>query len=103
MKLNVVKADLDIQELSNIILSCYPVTHKEKGHHYQVMSIVKSKHKDTGEWYEAVIYRQIESGEFFVRSIESFIENFVKVIYPYTCGIEIQTIKILKEIKEIKL
>lgn len=88
---------MDIQELSNIILNCCPVTHKEKGYHYQVMSIVKSKHKDTGEWYEAVIYRQLESGEFFVRSIESFIENFVKVVYP--CGIEIQTIKIIKKIK----
>ena len=89
---------LDIQELSNIIFNCYPVTHKEKGHHYQVMGIVKSKHNDTGEWYEAVIYRQVESGEFFVRSIESFIENFVKVLPPYACGVEIQTIKILKEV-----
>ena len=90
---------MDIQELNNIILNCCPVTHKEKGHHYQVMSIVKSKHKDTGEWYEAVIYRQLESGEFFVRSIESFIENFIKVVYP--CSIEIQTIKVIKDYERL--
>ena len=54
-------------------------THIEKGHTYVILGEVKSKHPDTGIWYDAVIYRQVESRETFVRSKESFINNFKKL------------------------
>lgn len=99
MKLNVEKVGLDIQELNKSLVNCAVVTHNEKGHHYQIVKLVKSKHPDTGDWYESVIYRQIESGEFFVRSVDSFINNFTKIIDTSRYGIELQVVKILKEIK----
>ena len=58
-------------------LICY--THIEKGHTYVILGEVKSKHPDTGEWYDSVIYRQLESRETFVRSKQSFIDNFRKL------------------------
>ena len=67
---------MEVQEIKTIIENRLLVTHIEKGHTYIVLNIVKSKHPDTGEWYDAVIYKQLESKETFVRSIKSFCENF---------------------------
>ena len=67
---------MEVQEIKNIIENKFLVTHIEKGHTYIILDIVKSKHPDTGEWYDAVIYKQLESKETFVRSIQSFCENF---------------------------
>lgn len=67
---------MEVQEIKNIIENKLLVTHIEKGHTYIVLDIIKSKHPDTGEWYYAVIYKQLESKETFVRSIKSFCENF---------------------------
>ena len=67
---------MEVQEIKAIIENRLLVTHIEKGHTYIVLDIVKSKHPDTGEWYDAVIYKQLESKETFVRSIKSFCENF---------------------------
>lgn len=54
-------------------------THKEKGHTYIIVKELKCKHPDTGEWYEAILYCQLESGESFVRSKESFNANFKRL------------------------
>jgi len=50
-------------------------THKEKGHLYKVKELLISKHPDTGLWYDAVLYMN-EDGRSFVRSLESFLDNF---------------------------
>ena len=67
---------MEVQEIKNIIENKLLVTHIEKGHTYIVLDIIKSKHPDTGEWYDAVRYKQLESKEIFIRSIKSFCENF---------------------------
>ena len=67
---------MEVQEIKNIIENKFLVTHIEKGHTYIVLDIIKSKHPDTGKWYDAVRYKQLESKETFVRSIQSFCENF---------------------------
>ena len=67
---------MEVQEIKNIIENKFLVTHIEKGHTYIILDIIKSKHPDTGKWYDAVRYKQLESGETFVRSIKSFCENF---------------------------
>lgn len=67
---------MEVQEIKNIIENKLLVTHIEKGHTYIVLDIIKSKHPDTGEWYDAVRYKQLESKETFVRSIQSLCENF---------------------------
>ena len=70
---------MEVQEIKNIIENKFLVTHIEKGHTYIILDIVKSKHPNTGEWYDAVRYKQLESKETFVRSIQSFCENFRKI------------------------
>ena len=67
---------MEVQEIKNIIENKFLVTHIEKGHTYIILDIIKSKHPDTGEWYDAVRYKQLESKETFIRSIKSFCENF---------------------------
>ena len=67
---------MEVQEIKSIIENKLLVTHIEKGHTYIVLDIIKSKHPDTGKWYDAVRYKQLESKETFVRSIKSFCENF---------------------------
>ena len=67
---------MEVQEIKNIIEKKFLVTHIEKGHTYIILDIVKSKHPDTGEWYDAVRYKQLENKETFIRSIQSFCENF---------------------------
>ena len=67
---------MEVQEIKTIIENKLLVTHIEKGHIYKVLDIVKSKHPDTGEWYDAVRYEQFYNNEIFVRSIKSFCENF---------------------------
>ena len=67
---------MEVQEIKTIIEDKLLVTHIEKGHTYIVLDIIKSKHPDTGEWYDAVRYNQLESKETFIRSIKSFCENF---------------------------
>lgn len=67
---------MEVQEIKDIIENKLLVTHIEKGHTYIVLDIVKSKHTNTGKWYDAVIYKQLENKETFVRSIKSFCENF---------------------------
>ena len=67
---------MEVQEIKTIIEHKLLVTHIEKGHTYIILDIVKSKHPDTGKWYDAVRYKQLESKETFIRSIKSFCENF---------------------------
>ena len=67
---------MEVQEIKTIIENRLLVTHIEKGNTYIVLDIVKSKHSDTGKWYDAVRYKQLKSKETFVRSIKSFCENF---------------------------
>ena len=67
---------MEVQEIKNIIENKFLVTHIEKGHTYIILNIIKSKHPDTGKWYDAVRYKQLKSKETFVRSIKSFCENF---------------------------
>ena len=67
---------MEVPEIKTAIEHKLLVTHIEKGHTYIILDIIKSKHPDTGKWYDAVIYKQLESKETFVRSIQSFCENF---------------------------
>ena len=67
---------MEVQEIKTIIKNKLLVTHIEKGHTYIILDIIKSKHPDTGKWYDAVRYKQLKSKETFVRSIKSFCENF---------------------------
>lgn len=67
---------MEVQEIKTIIENKLLVTHIEKGHTYIVLDIVKSKHPNTGEWYDAVRYKQLESNETFIRHIKSFCDNF---------------------------
>ena len=67
---------MEVQEIKDIIENKLLVDHIEKGHTYIILDIIKSKHPDTGKWYNAVRYKQLESKETFVRSIQSFCENF---------------------------
>lgn len=67
---------MEVQEIKNIIENKLLVTHIEKCHTYIVLDIIKSKHPDTGKWYDAIRYKQLESKETFIRSIKSFCENF---------------------------
>lgn len=68
---------MDKEELKKLISKNSTFTHKEKAHNYKVEEILISKHPDSGEWYEAILYIQLETSRRFVRSIESFIENFI--------------------------
>ena len=67
---------MEVQEIKTVIKNKLLVTHIEKGHTYIVLDIVKSKHPNTGEWYDAVRYKQLESNETFIRHIKSFCDNF---------------------------
>ena len=67
---------MEVPEIKTAIEHKLLVTHIEKGHTYIILDIIKAKHPDTGKWYDAVRYKQLESKETFVRSIQSFCENF---------------------------
>lgn len=67
---------MEVLEIKYLKDKTLTFSHKEKGHHYKVLDIVKSKHPDTGKWYDSVIYKQIENKTIYVRSVNSFIENF---------------------------
>lgn len=67
---------MEVQEIEQAIQNRRLFTHKEKGHNYRILKLIKSKHPDTGKWYDAVVYKQLESSEEFVRSVKSFIDNF---------------------------
>lgn len=67
---------MEVQEFNVYTIKKTVFTHKTKGHTYKVLEILKSKHPDTDEWYDAVLYIQLESSELFVRSEESFIKDF---------------------------
>lgn len=67
---------MEAQEFNNLNKSVVTFTHIEKGHTYKVIDIILSKHPDTGKWYDAVLYIQLESSKQFVRSKESFLNNF---------------------------
>lgn len=67
---------MEVQEIKDIIENKFLVTHIEKGHIYEVLDIIKSKHPDTGKWYDAIRYKQLDNNEIFVRSVKSFCENF---------------------------
>ena len=54
---------MEVQEIKNIIENKFLVTHIEKGHTYIILDIIKSKHPGTGEWYDAVRYKQLENKE----------------------------------------
>lgn len=51
-------------------------THIEKGDVYEVCNITKMKHPETGEWLDCVIYISTTTQKQWVRSLESFKENF---------------------------
>lgn len=67
---------MEVLEIKHLKDKTLTFTHKEKGHRYKVLDIVKSKHPDTRKWYDSVIYKQIENKTIYVRSVNSFIENF---------------------------
>ena len=70
---------MEAQEFKLLVNKDTIFIHKEKGHTYKVLDLLRFKHPDTGEWYDGVLYTQLESGELFVRSEESFVENFIVI------------------------
>ena len=86
-KLSEEQVGMAVQELKGFI-DCAKFTHVEKGHTYFIRDVLKSKHPDTGEWYYAVLYYQVESKERFVRSLESFLENFIMLDEDIFCPIK---------------
>ena len=50
---------MEVLEIKHLKDKTLTFSHKEKGHHYKVLDIVKSKHPDTRKWYDSVIYKQI--------------------------------------------
>lgn len=50
--------------------------HKETGNVYEINAFVRSKNPDNGSWYDAILYTNIKTDYSYVRSIESFMENF---------------------------
>ncbi len=67
---------MEVLEIKHLKDKTLTFSHIEKGHTYIILDIVKSKYPDIGKWYDAVIYKQLESKETFIRSIKSFCENF---------------------------
>ena len=72
---------MEVAEFNNAVATNKVFTHIEKGHKYRVKDLLISKHPDTGKWYDAVLYIRLEDSELFVRSKESFINNFKLVNY----------------------
>lgn len=75
------KNDLKFDELDSLATKGVLFTHKEKGHAYRIERRLISKHPDTGLWYDAVLYVRMGDGVPFVRSTQSFIENFEVIEY----------------------
>lgn len=50
--------------------------HKKTDNVYVINAFVESKNPDNDSWYDAILYTSIETGYSYVRSIESFMENF---------------------------
>ncbi len=68
---------MEVLEIKHLKDKTLIFSHEEKEyHHYKVLDIVKSKHPDTGKWYDSVIYKQIENKTIYIRSVDSFIKNF---------------------------
>lgn len=67
---------MDIKDFDEKNCTKYRYRHKKLGYVFRVENILKSLSPDTGEWYDAILYRQVGSGKLFVRSEDSFIKNF---------------------------
>lgn len=46
------------------------------GKKYYAHKVVKAKHPETGEWYDAVLYESFEDRNFYVREYEDFLLKF---------------------------
>lgn len=64
------------QEFNNAVSTDKTFIHDKTKGRYKVKGVIRSKHPDTGEWYDAVLYISLKTGEMFVRSYDSFIEHF---------------------------
>ncbi len=51
--------------------------YKKKGK-YTIIGLCKYKHQ--GEWYDSILYKDVESGEQYVRQVESFEESFNLIV-----------------------
>ena len=67
--------EINTNNIFDIIKYNLDVTHKEKGRIYNVVMVLKSKDRTTGEWYRSVLYKHI-NGEHFVRSLDDFCKQF---------------------------
>ena len=64
-----------MKEKINDDLYIYPKT----GHKYLCLTKCKLKCPSTGNWYNAVIYEEIEDGNYYVREEKDFLAKFVKL------------------------
>lgn len=67
--------EINSYNIFDIVKYNLDVTHKEKGRTYNVIMVLKSKDRNTGEWYMSVLYKHID-GEHFVRPLDDFCKQF---------------------------
>lgn len=67
--------EINSYNIFDVIKHNLDVTHKEKGHTYNVVMVLKSKDRIDGNWYMSVLYKRID-GEHFVRSLDDFCKQF---------------------------
>lgn len=53
----------------------YPKT----GDKYHVEKVVRAKHPDTGEWYEAILYFDLKDKHEYVREKQDFIDKLISL------------------------
>ena len=67
---------MEVQEFNQAITTNKTFVHDKTKGRYKVKDLVRSKHPDTGKWYDAVLYISLQTSEQFVRSYDSFIKHF---------------------------
>lgn len=61
----------------NKLIFVYPKT----GHEYKLLLNCRMKCPVTGEWYDAVIYKGLDDGKYYVREKGDFYGKFIKLKY----------------------
>ena len=60
-------------------LDKYTFVYPKTGNKYVVLYDIKMKDPSTGEWKEAVVYKGVEDGNYYVREERDFFNKFVKL------------------------
>ena len=52
----------------------------KNGHHYEPLFRCRMKCPESGEWFDAIIYKGVEDEKYYVRERKDFLDKFVKLI-----------------------